>query len=291
MSCFDKWLNRATSLSQLILVIIAAVTIKLTVIPLYQKELNSEELAKAQLKLNTVQAETENLAKKVMEKESKLLDTVSLLEQLSETERQVRAKLELVNAELSDKTKDLVVIRSQNKMVLAESRRLKEQVVSDYQLKFRQSLEWYAMTTSIRRDCYGPDLSGIFADPRQRKAETAKGCGPYAFLKEGLRTLRDIRKDPSGDPLDIPEATFESWLSITDYKIEKERSSIGTAFDPGIYKSLDSDNLVQKEHESASEFQKRVSQVKKASDDYSRRARDKDLDLENRFIRDLSLPM
>ena len=49
MSKIDVCLGRATSVSQIILVGVAAYTLYFTAIPLYQKELASEQLAKIQI--------------------------------------------------------------------------------------------------------------------------------------------------------------------------------------------------------------------------------------------------
>jgi len=158
MSSFDKWLNRVTSVSQLLLVVIAAITIKLTVIPLYQKELNSEELAKAQIKLNLVQAEMDSLNKAVLSKEEMLADTLSRLQGAERAELETRTALGKLNEEFSSKSKSLAVLKSQNAKIMIESANLKDRVMLDNQLRFKQALEWFSMISNSSRDCYYPGI-------------------------------------------------------------------------------------------------------------------------------------
>ena len=103
MNRFDLWLGRVTSLSQLFLVVIAIATIKLTVIPLYQKELSSEELARSQIKLNSVQSEIDKLQSAIAEKEKLLVETELRQSELAEAEGLSKKRLFIVDAELKDK--------------------------------------------------------------------------------------------------------------------------------------------------------------------------------------------
>jgi hypothetical protein len=291
MSALDKWLSRISLISQILLVGIALLTVKLTVIPLYQKELNSEELAKAQIKLSSVQSELDGLARSVSDKEVKLAEAVSRIDEISRAETVSRAKLAMVNSELESKVKDLSLLKMQNIKIASESAQLRASLASESQLKFRQALEWFTMSTGLSRDCYYPELSEIFVNPEKRIAETAKGCGPYAFLKNGLATLKKTRHDSSGDPLNIPDDILSKWFLLVEQEADREEDRLQSAFDLSIYKGLDPENLVQKENEADDKYLKRFSELEKARRDYSKNANLKDGDIAKKFIRNISLPI
>ncbi|WP_221033469.1 hypothetical protein, partial [Pseudomonas amygdali] len=108
---FDKWLNRVALGSQILLVIIALITIKYTVIPLYQKELSSEELAKAQIQLGNVQAKINELTSNVASKELSLISTSKKLNEAEGAERSSRESLAVLNKELSVQLKILADLK------------------------------------------------------------------------------------------------------------------------------------------------------------------------------------
>lgn len=288
MNRFDLWLARINSLSQLFLVVIAVATIKLTVIPLYQKELNSEELAKSQLKLNSVQAEIDKLQSAVAEKEKLLADTQLRQDDLAKAEESSRKRLLLVDDELKLKEAELLGLRRKQERMIADSAKMKGQLKSENTLKFYQALEWFSMVSDLQRDCYNPELAEIFENAEARKADLPKGCGPYRSLKDGINSIREQRRDPSGDPLNI--SMLDTWLSVAEKELEHKKTSLHSSFDLAVFQSLGTKNLVKKTGESEEEFYKRKVDVKKGQSDYSERAREHDLDIQKDFIRNLNLP-
>lgn len=145
-----------------ILVVIAIATIKLTVIPLYQKELSSEELARSQIKLNSVQSEIDKLQSAIAEKEKLLVETELRQSELAEAEGLSKKRLFIVDAELKDKEAELQKLRKNQERMLAESTTVKRQLNSENKLKFYQALEWFSMTSDLGRDCYDPEVAEIF---------------------------------------------------------------------------------------------------------------------------------
>lgn len=291
MSGFDKWLSRITLISQILLVVIALVTVKLTVIPLYQKELSSEELAKAQIQLSNVQAKIETLTSSVGDKEKELAITVSRLKEIEQAERAGRDSLSALNNELKNQAKNLAELQHKNKKITDESARLKIALVSENQLKFRQALEWFTLVTDLTRDCYRPDIAEFFANSEERETETAKGCSPHSHVKSGIKTLRELRRDSSGDPLYFPEGTLDKWLNLAEVGVDREEFNMQSVYEPSVFKSLNSDNLVKKDTESSVEFRARVDALDEARNEYARKARARDHDVAKRFIRNLNLSM
>lgn len=288
MNRFDLWLGRITGLSQLILVVVAIATIKLTVIPLYQKELNSEELAKSQIKLNSVQAEIDKLQSAIAEKERMLVEAESRQDGVAKAEELSRQRLLLVNAELKLKEAELLSLRRNQEKMVAESAKIKGQLNSENALKFYQALEWFSMVSDMQRDCYHPELAEIFENAEARKADLRKGCGPYRSLKDGINSIRERRRDSSGDPLNI--SMLDAWLSVAEKELERKKITLRSSFDLAVYQGLGSENLVKKPDESEEEFYKRKMEVEKSQSDYSSRARDHDREIQKDFIRNLKLP-
>ncbi len=287
MNNFDKWLSRITAISQLALVGIAIATIKLTVIPLYQKELSSEELARAQLKLSTVQDQVDALQETINQKEARLKDTELRQLQISAAEEDSRKRLMIVNSELKKKEAELSRLRLSNNQMVAESSKLRVQLIDDNRQRVYQALEWFSMTSDLMRDCYNPKMSAMFENAAERRADAAKGCGPYRSLKEGIKSLRALRHDAAGDLLDIPY--LDEWLDVAEKELERNKVNLRGAFDPAVYASLDSGNLAKKSNETSEDFYKRVKDLDKHRSDYSEAARKRDRDLQKHFIRNLPL--
>lgn len=288
MNRLDLWLGRITSLSQLFLVVVAIATIKLTVIPLYQKELNSEELAKSQIKLNSVQAEIDRLQSAITAKEKLLVETQSRQDDLAKAEESSRERLLLVDAELKLKETELLSLRRNQERMIAESAKMKGQLKSENTLKFYQAVEWFSMVSDLQRDCYNPEMAEIFENAEARKADLRKGCGPYRSLKDGINAIRERRRDSSGDPLNI--SMLDAWLSVAEKELEHKKISLRSSFDLAVYQSLGSENLVKKPGEAEEAFYKRKADVEKSQSDYSLRARDHDREIQKDFIRNLKLP-
>ena len=288
MNRFDLWLGRITSLSQLFLVVIAIATIKLTVIPLYQKELSSEELAKSQIKLNSVQSEIDKLQSAIAQKEKLLVETELRQSDLAEAEGLSRKRLFIVDAELKNKEAELQKLRKNQERMLAESTKVKGQLNSENTLKFYQALEWFSMVSDLQRDCYDPEVAEIFENAEERKADVRKGCGPYRSLKDGINSIRERRRDSSGDPLNI--SMLNAWLDVAEKELEHKKTSLRSSFDLAVYEGLGSKNLVKKPDESEEDFFKRKTAVEKSQSDYSSRARAHDREIQKDFIRNLQLP-
>lgn len=288
MNRFDLWLGRITSLSQLFLVVAAIATIKLTVIPLYQKELNSEELAKSQIKLNSVQVEIDKLQSTIAAKEKLLVDVQSRQDDLAKAEESSRERLLLVDAELKHKEAELLSLRRVQEKMVADSAKVRGQLNSENTLKFYQALEWFSMVSELQRDCYNPEVAEIFENAEMRKADLRKGCGPYRSLKDGIKSIRERRRDSSGDPLNI--SMLDAWLTVAEKELEHKKISLRSSFDLAVYQGLGSENLVKKPGESDKEFYKRKADVEKSQSDYSSRARDHDREAQKDFIRNLKLP-
>ncbi|ARA79889.1 hypothetical protein B5U27_07320 [Pseudomonas amygdali pv. lachrymans] len=169
--------------------------------------------------------------------------------------------------------------KQQNKRIADESSRLKGALVSENQLKFRQALEWFTLISDMGRDCYDPDIAEIFENKKARKAETLKGCDPHAYVESGIDTLRKFRRDSSGDPLSFPDGTLDKWLNLAELSLQKEKFNMQSVYEISVYKSLDSENLVQKERESPEDFRARLAALDKAKNDYARKSRSRDHDI------------
>ncbi|UXZ98350.1 hypothetical protein K3169_11035 [Pseudomonas phytophila] len=291
MPGLDKWLNRVALFSQILLVIIAIVTVKLTVIPLYQKELSSEELAKAQIQLGVVQSRINELTSDVGAKEKELNLTVLKLQEAERAETVSRANLASVNYELKIQAKNLADLKVQNRKISEESSQLKKALESESQLKFRQALEWFMMVSDMDRNCYRPDLAELRKKNDEKGRSADKECNPYSYIKAGVATLRKRRHDAAGDPLNLPGSTLDKWLSLADAEAEKQRSQLHGAFNAVVFESLVKGSSEREDGEPFSEYRKRLEGIFKLRDDYASKARDQDMDVASKFIRSLGLPM
>jgi hypothetical protein len=296
---FDKWLNRTALLSQVLLVAIALITVKLTVIPLYQKELSSEELAKAQIQLGTVNSKIAELDLNIQSKEKELAVTASRLVDTERAEITSRENLVSLNLEMANQAKNLEKIKQQNTKNLNESIRLKSVLESENQLKFRQALEWFSMVSGLGRNCYRPDLAEFVLKNKSQggkyKAEVEidndmqGSCSPYSSIKTGIKTLQARKSDSSGDPLNLPDGKLEKWLGLAEVEIERRKFDMQSVYEISVFKSLNPNNLVEKHGESPADFRARFVAMENARSQYASKVRDRDSEIRNRFVRSIKL--
>ena len=153
MNGFDKWLQRITSISQVLLVAIAIFTIYYSVIPLYQKELASEQLAKIQIEQFSAEERLNflNAGYDLKMKEVELFR--SELESLTYQLKQERLQLDNVSSEI--KRKDTLL--SDTNRLLASARKDVEKtslkLISSHKLKFVQALDWYTVVELLDEKC------------------------------------------------------------------------------------------------------------------------------------------
>lgn len=226
MNGFDKWLQRITSISQVLLVAIAIFTIYYSVIPLYQKELASEQLAKIQIEQFSAEERLNflNAGYDLKMKEVELFR--SELESLTYQLKQERLQLDNVSSEI--KRKDTLL--SDTNRLLASARKDVEKtslkLISSHKLKFVQALDWYTVVELLDEKCEKAMSEWTRPDDDPTPKPKPVGCNPYETIKLAIYKVQQPEaKDASGDHLFLPIDYVRKWSDIAT-KLMKDNQSL-----------------------------------------------------------------
>lgn len=226
MNGFDKWLQRITSISQVLLVAIAIFTIYYSVIPLYQKELASEQLAKIQIEQFSAEERLNflNAGYDLKMKEVELFR--SELQSLTYQLKQERLQLDNVSSEI--KRKDTLL--SDTNRLLASARKDVEKtslkLIDSHKLKFVQALDWYTVVEPLDEKCEKAMSEWTRPDDDPTPKPKPVGCNPYETIKLAIYKVQQPEaKDASGDHLFLPVDYVRKWSDIAT-KLMKDNQSL-----------------------------------------------------------------
>jgi len=196
VSSFDTWLARITSVSQVVIMVLALLGFFYTVVPMYQNQLIEEQYARTRLanleaqdKLRVTEREIDELAEvnaELVERRKVLEENI---EEVSQDLSEARKALSVTQGELSAQLVDLRAVRQE----LAAT---KDSLKEIYLLRLVQAAEWMGITGSSLDDCdrFGPD------------AAKSSDCPPYRYIDAALTGLLETDAiDSSGYPLKVPQ--------------------------------------------------------------------------------------
>lgn len=228
MSGFDKWLQRFTSGSQIVLVVIAVFTIYYSVIPLYQKELASEQLARIQMEQFAAE-ERLNFLNAGYELKLKEIDSFrSEIESLTYQSKEEGFKLEKVISEIERKD---ALLSGTNKLLASargEMEKTSLKLINSHKLKFVQVLDWYTVIEPLDDKC--DMVLSAWSRPDDDDDPLPKpnpvGCNPYETVKLAIYKVQQPKaKDASGDELFLPVGYVRKWSGIAT-KLMKDNEAL-----------------------------------------------------------------
>ncbi|WP_149088619.1 hypothetical protein [Pseudomonas prosekii] len=232
MTKFDMYLQRLTSISQIALVLIAVFTIFYSVIPLYQKELASEQLARIQIeqlraedRLGFLNASYDSKLKEI----EKARNEIDALVKQSKGERD---NLQMLNLEIQGKDALLAKTNKSlaNTKLEMESANLK--LLLSQKLKFIQAIEWYTLVEPLDDKC---DMAmANWARPNDVLLAKSKpvGCDPYQTVKLAIHKVQQPEaKDSSGDNLLLTSENVRIWSSTATELMEKNKPLLADQMD------------------------------------------------------------
>ncbi|WP_339435973.1 hypothetical protein [Pseudomonas sp. EL_65y_Pfl1_R32] len=224
MKKFDMYLQRLTSISQIALVLIAAFTIFYSVIPLYQKELASEQLARIQIE--QLRAE-DRLAFLNASYDSKLQEIEKARNEIGalvKQSKEERDNLDKLNLEIQGKD---ALLAKTNKSLASTKREMEAaniKLVLSQKLKFVQALEWYTLVEPLDDKC---DMAmAQWTRPSDALASKTKpvGCDPYQAVKLAIHNIQQPgAKDYSGDDLLLTSENVRNWSRAAAELMEKNK--------------------------------------------------------------------
>jgi len=232
MSKIDLILQRVTSVSQIALVIIAIFTIWYSVIPLYQKELASEQLAKIQIDQMAAEERLEFLrasySTQIQEIESARNEIKGLTEKLVDD----RSRLSFLKEEIDKKNNQLLYLDANLKKEKLLAHSASNQLVRSQKLKFIQTLEWYTLVAPLSDKC--DTVLRRWTRPESAKNEKIKkvGCNPYENIKTAILSIQlATARDSSGYDLQIDRSNLESWSKQANSLMEKNKYQLSDQMD------------------------------------------------------------
>lgn len=232
MNKFDIYLQRATSFSQILLVLIAAFTIVYSVIPLYQKELASEQLARIQIE--QLRAE-DRLAFLNASYDSKLQEIEKARNEISalvKQSKEERDNLQKLNLEIQGKDALLAKTSKSLASIKREMESANLKLVLSQKLKFVQALEWYTLIEPIDNKC---DMAmAKWTRPSDASASKTKpvGCDPYQTVKLAIHKIQKPEaKDSSGDELLLPGENVRNWAHAATELMEQNKLLLADQMD------------------------------------------------------------
>lgn len=232
MGKFDLILQRVTSVSQIVLVVIAVFTIFYSVIPLYQKELASEQLAKIQIdqiaaeeRLNFLNS---SYSAQLQEIESARKEVSGLTTKLADD----RYRLHALEEEIGKKNDQLLSLSSTLNKEKLRALSASAQVVQSQKLKFIQALEWYTLIAPLDKKCDTSLRRWRRPDSPEYEKMKKVGCNPYENIKSAISDVQlSTAKDSSGDVLQIERSSLEAWSKQAYSLMEKNKYQLSDRMD------------------------------------------------------------
>lgn len=239
MSRVDVFLERSTSVGQLILVGVAIYTLYFTAIPLYQKELASEQLAKIQIeqmvaeeRLGFINAsyELQLDESERMRKQNELLASRLKLEQ---------QHLAGIQLQIDKKDEELNILRLALHKT-SESVRLAEAKLAGVgRLKFIQAVEWYALQYQISRDCDLAVTNRRYSGKTDKGKDDKSRCDPLSSITSAIHSASlPSAKDQSGDLLGLSKFEADRWSKQAMKLVSEHKGALTDVLDSSRFKDL-----------------------------------------------------
>lgn len=223
LKVFDTWLARVTSISQVIIMILALLGFFYTVVPMYQNQLVEEQYARTRLanleaqdKLRVTEDQIEKLKglnEGLVERREKLEANI---DEVSQELSVVQEKLSTKSAALSATLSDLSSARKQ----LSKTQRSLEKV---YFVRLAQAAEWMGITGSPLDEC------DRFATPSD--SNQASHCTPFRYIEASLsQLLKDDVTDASGHALMVPQEFRKEFVErarelLSEHQLQLDQKS------------------------------------------------------------------
>ncbi|MEW8320111.1 MAG: hypothetical protein AB2694_19185 [Candidatus Thiodiazotropha sp.] len=202
MNNFDKWLSRVTSISQVVIMVLALLCFFYTVVPLYQRELVNEEFARTKLEhievKNSLEASRAELSEQLEKIELLKLQKNGLATDLN----RIRTAIDKAVAERESAASALRVIKRKYQNTERELLKTEQSLNHNHMLRVLQSAEWFSSVGSLMEDCNPYTTTDRTSEEQKR---TAPDCTAYGLIKSALQKISQPNaKDPAGDKLDAP---------------------------------------------------------------------------------------
>lgn len=232
MSKFDICLSRATSLSQLILVGVAIFTLYYTAIPLYQKELASEQLAKIQIEQAAAEERLSFINSSYqlqVEESERMRKQKELLAGRLELEQQHLAEIQL---QIKVKDDELSSLRLALQKTSESIRVVESKLASASRLKFVQAVEWFALQAQLSKEC---ELTIIGRDDRKNVDDGGANipkCDPLNSIISAIDAAAEPNaKDQSGDSLGLSKLERDKWYRRAMQLVNENKVSLADVVD------------------------------------------------------------
>lgn len=232
MSKVDTYLGRATSLGHLILVGVAIFTLYYTAIPLYQKELASEQLAKIQIEQAAAEERLNFINSSYqlqVEESNRMREQKELLAGRLELEQQYLAEIQL---QIKFKDDELSSLRSALQKTSESIRVVEGKLSSAGRLKFVQAVEWFALQAQLSKEC---ELSIIGRDSKKvggGLGTDIRKCDPLSSIISAIDAAAEPNaKDQSGDHLSLSKSEREKWHRRAMELVSANRKSLADVVD------------------------------------------------------------
>lgn len=225
MKFFDTWLARVTSVSQVIIMILALLGFFYTVVPMYHNQLVEEQYARTRLANLEAQDKlraTEDQIEKLKGVNEKLVEKREALEanidEVSQELSIVQEKLSAKSLALSATSSDLSSAQKQ----LSKSQRSLERI---YFVRLAQAAEWMGITGSPLDECGRFSTS---TGPNQ-----PSHCTPFRYIEAALnQILENDATDASGHALMVPQEFRKEFVEtardlLSEHQLQLDQKSDG----------------------------------------------------------------
>lgn len=232
MNKFDLFLQRTTSIAQIVLVVIAAFTIFYSVIPLYQKELASEQLARVQIEQLAAE-ERLNFLNSSYELQLQEAGKVRL-EMNSLLERSKNERIILTNLTTEIKLKDLQLSNANSLLAKTNNtiKTINTKLLQSDRLKFIQAIDWYTLIEPRDSKCDMAMRKFTRPDDNPEANIPKYGCDPYETVKLAIfKVQQPNAKDSSGDKLIFQDNDLASWTRKAVVLMEQSKYKLADKMD------------------------------------------------------------
>lgn len=201
---FDIWLMRITSISQVIIMVLALLGFFHTVVPMYQDQLIKEEYSRiridnleAQDKLRATLSEIKTLKEENVDIVKQHGSVKESLERASLELKDVQKKFAVIQKDLSTNSNSLRAVKKQ----LLET---KGSLVEIQIVHLLRATEWMTITGNQTEGC---DRVGTLNQPPH--------CTPFKYIDVALNNiLKPTAVDPSGRTLIVPANVRQNFVDV-----------------------------------------------------------------------------
>ncbi|MCG8066375.1 MAG: hypothetical protein JAY84_00815 [Candidatus Thiodiazotropha taylori] len=226
MNNFDKWLSRVTSISQVVIMVLALLGFFYTVVPLYQRELVNEEFARTRLEhlevKNSLEASRAELSEQLEKIELLKLQKNDLAVDLNG----IRTAINKAVAERESAVSALRVIERKYQNTERELEKTEQSLNHNHMLRVLQSAKWFSSVWSLMEDCNPYTTTGRTSEEQKR---TTPDCTAYGLIKSALQKISQPNAiDPAGDKLDAPRELIVQIVTKSEELLELNKLQLNS---------------------------------------------------------------